>query len=127
MAKLVFGMNQSLDGYVDHTALPAPSPTLFRHFIAEAQGQAGSIYGRHMYELMRYWDDDHPEWGADEQAFALAWRKQQKWVVSRTLKSVGPNATLIEGDLEAAIRALKTKREGEIEVAGPVLAQSLTE
>ena len=34
MAKLVFGMNQSLDGYVDHTAF-APSPTLFRHFIEE--------------------------------------------------------------------------------------------
>jgi hypothetical protein len=38
MAKLVFGMNQSLDGYVDHMAF-APSPTLFRHFIEEAQGQ----------------------------------------------------------------------------------------
>ena len=64
MAKLVFGMNQSLDGYVDHMAF-APSPTLFRHFIAEAQGQAGSVYGRQMYEIMRYWDDEHPEWGAD--------------------------------------------------------------
>jgi hypothetical protein len=53
MAKLVFGMNQSLDGYVDHMAF-APSPTLFRHFIEEAQGQAGSVYGRHMYEVMRY-------------------------------------------------------------------------
>jgi hypothetical protein len=51
MAKLVFGMNQSLDGYVDHLAF-APSPTLFRHFIAEAQGQAGSVYGRQMYEVM---------------------------------------------------------------------------
>ena len=45
MARLVFGMNQSLDGYVDHMAF-APSPTLFRHFIEEAQGQAGSVYGR---------------------------------------------------------------------------------
>ena len=64
MAKLVFGMNQSLDGYVDHMAF-APSPTLFRHFIEEAQRQAGSVYGREMYEVMRYWDDDHPEWDAD--------------------------------------------------------------
>ena len=63
MARLVFGMNQSLDGYVDHTAF-APGPTLFRHFIEEAQGQAGSVYGRQMYEVMRYWDDDHPEWDA---------------------------------------------------------------
>ena len=73
MAKLVFGMNQSLDGYVDHMAF-APGPTLFRHFIEEAQGQAGSVYGRQMYEIMRYWDDDHPEWDAEKHAFAAAWR-----------------------------------------------------
>ena len=97
MARLVFGMNQSLDGYVDHMAF-APSPTLFRHFIEEAQGQAGSVYGRQMYE-----------------------------VVSRSLKSVGPNARLVEDDLEGAIRELKAERDGEIEVAGPSLAHSLTE
>ena len=126
MATIVFGMNQSLDGYVDHTAF-APDPTLFRHFVEEAQGQAGSVYGRRMYELMRYWDDDHPEWDTDERAFAAAWRDQPKWVVSRTLTSVGPNAELVEGDLESAVRRLKADREGEIEVAGPDLARSLTE
>src|SRR5215208_6499331 len=111
MAKLVFAMNQSLDGYVDHTAF-APSPTLFRHFIEEAEGQAGSVYGRHIYEVMRYWDDDHPEWDEDDRAFAAAWRRQPKWVVSRSLRSVGPNATLIADDLEGATRALKAEREG---------------
>jgi dihydrofolate reductase len=109
MAKLVFGMNQSLDGYVDHMAF-APSSTLFRYFIEEAQRQAGSVYGRQMYEVMRYWDDDHPEWNAEEHAFAAAWRNQPKWVVSRSLKSVGPNARLVEDNL-----------------AGPDLARSLTE
>jgi dihydrofolate reductase len=126
MAKLVFGMNLSLDGYVDHMKF-APSPKLFRHFIEEARGQAGSVYGRNMYEIMRYWDDDRPEWDADAQAFAAAWRNQRKWVVSRSLKSVGPNASLVGDDLEGAIRALKTEIDGEIEVAGPNLAQSLTE
>src|SRR5690606_31262704 len=126
MAKLVFGMNQSLDGYVDHTAF-APGPGLFRHFIEEAQAQAGSIYGSRMYEIMRYWDDDQPEWGPEEQAFAAAWRKQPKWVVSRSAQSLGPNASLIQGDIEGAIRELKAERDGEIEVAGPNLAQSLTE
>jgi dihydrofolate reductase len=126
MARLVFGMNQSLDGYVDHTAF-APGPVLFRHFIKEAQEQTGSIYGRQMYEIMRYWDDEHPEWDADERAFAAAWRKQPKWVVSRSLRSVGPNATLVADDLERTIRALKDEREGEIEVAGPTLAHSLTQ
>jgi dihydrofolate reductase len=127
MAKLVFGMNQSLDGYVDHMALPAPSPALFRHFTEEARGQTGSLYGRQMYELMRYWDEDRSEWDAAEHAFAAAWRKQPKWVVSRTLKSVGPNASLVEGDLEGAIHRLKAERDGKIEVAGPNLAQSLAE
>ena len=125
MARLVFGMNQSLDGYVDHTAF-GPGPALFRHFIEQAEGQAGSIYGREMYEVMRYWDDEQPGWNADEQAFAAAWRKQPKWVVSRTLQSVGPNATLVEGDLKSAIRRIKDEHDGEIEVAGPALAQSLT-
>jgi dihydrofolate reductase len=126
MAKFVFGMNQTLDGYIDHTAF-APGPTLFRHFIEQAQGLSGSVYGRVMYEVMRYWDDDQPEWDADEQAFAAAWQKQPKWVVSRTLQSVGPNATLIAEDLEGAVRKLKAERDGEIEVAGPALAHSLTE
>ena len=94
MAKLVFSMNQSLDGYVDHTAF-APTPTLFRHFIEEARGQSGSVYGRQMYEVMRYWDDEHPEWDAEERAFAAVWRNNPKWVVSRSLQSVGPNATLV--------------------------------
>ena len=125
MAKLVFGMNQSLDGYVDHMAF-GPSPVLFRHFVEEAKGQVGSVYGRRIYEIMRYWDDDQSEWNADEQAFAAAWRKQTKWVVSRTLTSVGPNARLIEGDLEDAIRELKNEHDGEIEVAGPNLANSIT-
>jgi dihydrofolate reductase len=40
---------------------------------------------------------------------------------------VGPNAKLIEEDLEAAIRAVKAEHDGEIEVAGPQLAHSLTE
>lgn len=126
MARIVFGMNQSLDGYVDHMAF-APDATLFRHFIGEAQAQAGSVYGRRMYEIMRYWDDEHPEWDAERRAFAAAWRSQPKWVVSRSSHPVGPNASLVEGDLEGAIRALKAGRDGEIEVAGPDLAGSLTE
>jgi len=119
-------MNQSLDGYVDHDRF-GPSPELFRHFIEQARGQAGSIYGRKLYEIMAYWDEDRPEWSSADREFAEAWRAQPKWVVSRTLTSVGPNALLIEGDLEPAIRKLKAEVEGEIEVGGPDLAKSLTE
>src|SRR5205823_11045344 len=120
MAKLVFGLSQSLDGYVDHLDLPPPGPALFRHFTEWVRELAGSVYGRRLYEIMRYWDEDRPEWDADEREFAAAWRRQPKWVVSRTLKSVGPNATLVEGDLEAAVRRLKAELVGEFEVGGPV-------
>lgn len=126
MAKIVFGMNLSLDGYVDHDAF-APDAVLFRHWIEHVRDLAGSVYGRRIYEIMRYWDDDHPEWGAAEREFAAAWRSMPKWVVSRSLKSAGPNATLVEGDVETAIRRLKDDKDGEISVSGPVLAQSLTE
>jgi dihydrofolate reductase len=119
-------MNQSLDGFVDHTSF-APGPALFRHFIEEARQQAGAIYGRQMYEVMRYWDDEGTEWNVDERAFAEAWRKQKKWVVSRSLSAVGPNASLVEGNLDAAVRKLKLEQDGEIEVAGPNLARSLIE
>ena len=126
MAKLVFGMNVSLDGYVDHQEF-APGVALFRHFTEQVRALTGSIYGRRMYEIMRYWDADDPAWNPDFRDYALAWRRMPKWVVSRTLKSVGPNATLVEGDIAAAIRKLKAELAGEIEIAGPHLAHSLTE
>jgi len=126
MAKLVFGMNQSLDGYVDHLAF-APSATLFAHFIEQARGQVGSVYGRRLYEVMRYWDEDRPEWDAAQRDFAVAWRRQPKWVVSRSSRSVGPNATLVADDLAAVIRGLKARIVGEIQVGGPDLARSLSE
>ncbi|MBN8811062.1 MULTISPECIES: dihydrofolate reductase family protein [Sphingomonas] len=125
MASLVYALNQSLDGYVDHLAF-APDPVLFRHFIDDVRSLAGSIYGRRMYEVMRYWDDEHPEWDAPRRDYAAAWRSMPKWVASRTLESVGPNATLLGEDLEAAVRELKARHEGVIEVSGPELAHSLT-
>jgi dihydrofolate reductase len=126
MARLVFGLNQSLDGYVDHQEF-APGPALFRHFIEQVRGLTGSVYGRRMYEVMRVWDEDHSEWTPELRDFAMACRSQPKWVVSRSLKSVGPNATLVADDVEALIRGLKARLAGEIEVGGPDLARSLTD
>jgi dihydrofolate reductase len=125
MAKLVFELNQSLDGYVDHQAFGPPDPSLFRHFTGRVRSLAGMVYGRGMYEVMRYWDEDLPDWDADERDYAATWRSKPKWVVSRSLESVGPNAALVAEGVEAAIRRLKTELAGEIEVAGPELARSL--
>jgi dihydrofolate reductase len=126
MAKIVFGMQMSLDGYVDHMALGPPSPDVFRHFIDHVRGITGMVYGRRMYEVMRYWDEDQPDWDAQDREFAAVWRSKPKWVVSRTLKSVGPNATLLTEGV-AAVRDLKAQHGDEIEVAGPELAQSVGE
>ena len=127
MAKLVYGLSQSLDGYVDHMKLGPPPPAAYRHFIEVTRGLTGVIYGRNTYEIMRYWEEDLREWDAEDRELAEVWRSQPKWVVSRSLESVGPNATLVADDLEKVIRSLKTELAGEIHVAGPALAQSLTE
>ena len=130
MGKLIFGMMQSLDGYVagvdgDVLVMPRPGITLFRYWIDYVRNIAGSLYGRRMYEVMRYWDADQPEWDADEHEFAAAWRTQPKWVASRSLKLVGPNAGLIGEDLGAFARRLKREVDGVIAVSGPDLAAGL--
>lgn len=127
MAKLVYALSQSLDGYIDHMKLGPPVPEGFRHFLELVRGVTGFIHGRGMYEVMRYWDDDLPEWDAGDHEFAAAWRSKPKWVVSRSLTSVGPNATLVSDDFEKVIRGLKTELPGEILVGGSVLAHALTE
>jgi dihydrofolate reductase len=124
-------MSQSLDGYVagvtGELELPPPGPVLFRHFYEWVRDLTGSLDGRRVYEVMRYWDEDRAEWSEPEHDFAAAWRKQPKWVVSRSLKSVGPNATLVADGIEAEIHRLKARPGGEIEVAGPGLARSLAD
>ena len=127
MAKLMYGLSQSLDGYVDHMKIGPPGPALSRHFIEWACGLTDVVYGRRMYEIMRYWDDDQPDWDADNREFAAVWRSQRKWVASNSLTTVGPNATLIVDDFEAVIRRLKAQLDGEINVAGPNLAGRLTD
>lgn len=124
MAKFVFGMNVSLDGYVDHERF-APDAVLFQHWIDAVRQVRASIYGRKIYEIMRYWEEDQPDWGPAEQAFAAAWRAQHKWVVSRSLSGVGPGATLVAGDVEETLRGLKAQLSGEVDISGTVLAHAM--
>ena len=63
MAKLVYGLMQSLDGYVDHLKLGPPCPALSRHFIEQVRHQSGCVYGRGTYEIMRYWEEDRADLG----------------------------------------------------------------
>src|SRR5687768_14420391 len=104
-----------------------PDAVAFAHFTERTRAVAGSLYGRGIYDFMRYWDQDQPGWDVAEREYAAAWRAHPKWVFSRTLKEVGPYATLVREDLETFVRRLKAEVEGDIEVAGPALAGSLTE
>ncbi len=130
MAKLSFGMMQSLDGYVDSPAgnvkLGPPDPVLFRHFADHFSSLEGALCGRRIYQIMQYWDEDQPGWEEVGHVFARAWRSKPKWVASCSLKSVGPNATLVHGDLIDFVAKLKSDHPGEIAVSGPELAAALS-
>src|SRR5258708_35549078 len=83
MGKVVFAMMQSLDGYIDGVSggldLPPPGVALGRHFTDRVRGLAGALYGRRIYEIMRYWDEDRPEWDAGDHDFAAVGRGDAQW------------------------------------------------
>src|SRR5258708_21842368 len=106
MAKLVYGLMQSLDGYVDHMKLGPPAPAVGRHFLEEMRGLTGLIYGRRTYEIMRYWEEDLPDWDAEDRDFAVVWRSQPQLVMLPSLQAVGPHATLAAGAFVAIVRRL---------------------
>lgn len=129
MGRIVYGMLQSLDGFIadDHgrITLPVPGSELHRHFNDGMRVTALSIYGRRMWETMRYWaepDPDRDEVGAE---FAELWRETPKVVVSSTLTESPEGVTLVRSDAVGAVRALKAEVDGDIEVSGATLAASL--
>jgi len=126
MARFVCSMNVSLDGYVDHDRM-IPDADVFRFWTEAVQRTPNVLYGRKIYELMRYWEPDQPDWDDAERTFAKAWRAQKKWVVSQTLTEVGPNATLISTDIDDTVRDLKARLPGQVDVSGTVLVQSLSD
>src|SRR5262245_15000215 len=122
---LVYGFTVSVDGYIARgqggdIGLPVPEEALFRYFNEMQKRTALSLYGRNMYEVMKYWDAPPAESSAFEQEFARAWQATPKVVFSTTLESVGPNARLVKdkADVERTVRQLKAETNGQIEVAG---------
>ena len=63
----------------------------------------GIVCGRRIYEVMRYWDEDLAGLGRGGTRLrgGVAEPTEVGW--SRSLKAVGPNATLVEDDIEAVI------------------------
>lgn len=131
MAKLIYAMLTSLDGYVaaadGKLELPASGEALHRHFNEQMRRTSVELYGRGMYEVMRVWEtwDRRPGATGVEMDFARAWQETPKFVFSTTLTEVGPNARLVGGNVESVVRELKSKTSGDISVSGPTLAASL--
>jgi dihydrofolate reductase len=130
-AHIVYGYAVSVDGYIAGAqggiGLPVPEEALFRHFTEMQERTALTLYGRNMYEVMRFWDAPPAESAGFAQEYARAWQGTPKVVFSTTLESVGPNARLVKekADVERTVRQLKTETNGEIEVSGSGLAASL--
>jgi len=128
---IFYGFLVSADGYIASAqggiGLPMPEEALHRHF-SEMQGRTTlSLYGRTMYEMMKYWDAPPAESSEFDHEFARAWQRTPKVVFSTTLESVGPNARLVKkkADVERTVRQLKAETNGDIEVSGSGLAASL--
>jgi dihydrofolate reductase len=130
-AHLFYSFAVSVDGYIANAqgdiGLPVPEEALHRYFNEGQKRTALNLYGRNMYEVMKYWDAPPAESADYEHEFARAWQQTPKVVFSSTLESVGPNARLVKekAHLEGTVRQLKADTNGEIEVNGAALAASL--
>jgi dihydrofolate reductase len=128
MGELIYSMGVSLDGYI---AAPggdidwsAPDPDLHRFHNQQARDTAVHLYGRRLYEEMRYWDtaDQDPALGDPEREFAQIWKATPKVVFSETLDAVEGNATLRREVVPEEIAALKEQSAKDLAVGGAGLA-----
>ncbi|MBP1989497.1 dihydrofolate reductase family protein [Paenibacillus eucommiae] len=129
MAKLIYPINLSLDGYIEDERGNIEwtiSDDETYAFWTDFQRPIGTyLYGRRMYESMVYWETastsgEQPEvmW-----EFAQIWRAAEKIVYSQTLQAVSSARTRIEREFDPdAIRRLKESLEADIMIGGPELA-----
>lgn len=114
MRRVAFYITLTADGMYAHPdgSLDAFGPADDEHRYANALTRdAGDIViGRVMYGVMAYWDEvdvDDPSTSEVEREFARLWRATPKLVVSRGNPEMRSNATLLEGDVVAAVREMR--------------------
>lgn len=129
VAKLIYSAIASLDGYVEdaHGNFDWAAPDEEVHaFVNDRERPIGTyLYGRRMYETMRFWDTVNT--GDDQDAvtrdYAQVWRSADKVVYSRTLDTPSTPRTKIERDFDpVAITAMKGSSPRDISVGGAELA-----
>jgi dihydrofolate reductase len=129
MAKLIYSAIASADGYTEDAAgrfdWAAPDDEVHR-FVNDLERPVGTyLYGRRMYETMRYWQtaDTVPGQSASAREYAGIWQAAEKIVFSTTLASVSSARTRIERTFDpAVVRRLKSGTEHDMTVGGADLA-----
>jgi len=126
MAKLHYVSVMSLDGYIGDGhydwSIPAKGSTAF---ITEVIRPFGTyLYGRKNFETMSYWESpDLVNLSDEDEDFARVWKRAEKIVYSKSLKSVNIRNTCIEKDFDAnKIREMKSRSDKDLCIGGPTLA-----
>jgi dihydrofolate reductase len=129
MAKLIYVVNQSLDGYMeDQTGKfdwSVPDDELHSHFNDLIRGVGTFLYGRRMYEAMAVWETDQSLAAQSPimADFAKVWQAADKIVYSTTLASAPTARTRIERRFDPeAVRRLVESATRDVMVGGPELA-----
>lgn len=128
MGLLTFGINVTLDGCCDHTA-GVPDDEVFRYWTRLMDSSGGMLWGRTVYEMMEsYW----PMVARDPKAPRLQrdWARKldakAKHVVSTTRRDfTWSNTHLVEGELAAAVKALKKRTPRGLLAGSPKLSKEL--
>src|ERR1700760_3655419 len=129
MARLIYSAIMSLDGYIADAEgnfdWAAPDEELHA-FVNELERPVGTyLYGRRMYETMRYWETAHTIEGQSlaERDFTQLWQGADKVVYSTTLREPDTARTRIERDFDPAqVRKLKETAGRDLTVGGAQLA-----
>ena len=134
MGKVVYGMNVSIDGYIEDSSgsiafSGPPADDVHRHWNEHTEAAAASLYGRRLFEVMdEHWtaaamQDDLPDVEAE---FARAYVGTPRFVFSDTLESVPSAVELVRSrDAVAVVSRLKDEIEGPLALGGAGLAASL--
>ncbi len=120
---IVYAMSVSTDGYIKDAEggfdFAVPSDEVFRWWTDFQRRSVLDVYGRAIYEDMRYWENPAADATADHRVFADAWQKTPKIVVSTTLQSVEPYARLVRDPAHVPAA------EGMVTIEGASLAASM--
>ncbi|MBA3368709.1 MAG: dihydrofolate reductase [Geodermatophilaceae bacterium] len=132
MGIVIYSMGVSLDGFMEspgrEIGWSAPDDEVHRFANEQAAATSGSVYGRHLYEVMAgYWPSvpDNPDAPAVEREFAATWLTTPRLVFSRTLSSVDWNSRLATEDITTEVRRFQEETGGDLDCGGAGLAAQL--